>query len=197
MNLKDSKTYFNLAKAFAGETQAGIRYKFLKYTAEKEGYTALANIIDDVIKQEYNHARMLYSFIQTASGAVIEDIEISSGYPFKEKFNLTDNLKLAAENENKESTKIYPAFMTTANNEGFYDIAGLFTNLAAVEASHEKIFKELYGQMRNGNLYKRNAPVKWRCSDCGYENTLQEAWEECPLCHAKQSAIYIQLEQSR
>ena len=65
-NLKNSKTYENLARAFAGECQAHVRYMFIEYGARNEGYVALSEIIDKVVYEEFNHARMLYSFLQTA-----------------------------------------------------------------------------------------------------------------------------------
>ena len=102
-DLKNSKTFLNLAKAFAGECQAHVRYKFIEYGARNEGYASLAEIIDKVVYQEFNHARMLYSFIETADKNVIENIDISSGYPFKQKWNLEDNLALAAEDEKNET----------------------------------------------------------------------------------------------
>lgn len=119
MKLKDSKTYLNLAAAFAGECQARTRYEFVEYGARKEGYKALADIIDKVAYQEFTHARLLYSFIQSADDKCIADIKISSGYPFKEKWDLTENLRLAAEDEGLEATKIYPEFAKTAMDEGF------------------------------------------------------------------------------
>ena len=73
-DLKNSKTFLNLAKAFAGECQAHVRYKFIEYGARNEGYASLAEIIDKVVYQEFNHARMLYSFIETADKNVIENI---------------------------------------------------------------------------------------------------------------------------
>ena len=45
-NLKNSKTYENLARAFAGECQAHVRYMFIEYGARNEGYVALSEIID-------------------------------------------------------------------------------------------------------------------------------------------------------
>ena len=49
-DLKNSKTFLNLAKAFAGECQAHVRYKFIEYGARNEGYASLAEIIDKVPK---------------------------------------------------------------------------------------------------------------------------------------------------
>mgnify|MGYP001053767815 FL=1 len=42
MKLIDSKTLLNLAKSYAGETQAYTRYKFIEYGARNEGYNALS-----------------------------------------------------------------------------------------------------------------------------------------------------------
>ena len=79
-NLKNSKTYENLARAFAGECQAHVRYMFIEYGARNEGYVALSEIIDKVVYEEFNHARMLYSFLQTADENVIKNIDISAGF---------------------------------------------------------------------------------------------------------------------
>ena len=60
MKLIDSKTFSNLARAYAGETQAMTRYRFVEYGARNEGYNALAEVIDKVVYNEFNHARVLY-----------------------------------------------------------------------------------------------------------------------------------------
>lgn len=194
MKLKESKTYLNLAKAYAGECMARTRYKFIEYGARQQGYTAMAELVHGISKQEFHHARMMYTFIQTADENVINNIDITSGYPFKEKWNLLDNLKLAAEDENFEAVKIYPEYAKIAKQEGFDDIAGLFNNLLQVETCHKMTFEQLYTQMKNGTMYKKPKAVKWKCADCGYEETLKEAWTECPLCQAKQGAVMIKIE---
>lgn len=195
MKLKDSKTYLNLAKAYAGECMARTRYEFLEYGARKEGYKAMADMINEVIYQEFNHARMIYTFIQTADEKTITNIDVDSGYPFKEKWNLLDNLKFAAEDETYESEKIYPDFAKVAKDEGFKDIAGLFDNLSKIEACHKNLFTQLYDQLKNGTLYKKMVPVKWKCGDCGYEREGKEAWTECPVCQAKQGAVKIKIQE--
>lgn len=193
MKLIDSKTYKNLAKAYAGECQARTRYKFLEYGARMADYKAMADLIAEVEYQEFQHARMFYTFIQTASEGTIANIDIESGYPFKEKWNLLDNLKLAAEDENFEATKIYPEYAKIASQEGFEDIAGLFENIIQVENCHKMLFQQLYDQMKNGTMYKKPQIVKWKCADCGYEEELKEAWTECPLCQAKQGAVRLKI----
>ena len=193
MQLKDSQTYKNLARAYAGECMAKARYMFIEYGARKEGFKCLAELVDKVVYNEFNHARMFYSFIQTADKKPIEEIEIKADYPFKEKWNLLDNLRFAAEDEAREAEEIYPEFAKTARKEGFDDIAGLFENVVQVENCHKMLFTDLYTQMKDGTMYKKPAPVKWKCADCGYEATSAEAWQVCPLCQAKQGAVMLKL----
>lgn len=191
--LSGSKTYLNLAKAFAGECQAQARYKYIEYGARVAGQVALSEIVDRVVYQEFNHSRMLYSFIQTACTDTIENIDICSGYPFKEKWDLTENLRLASEDEKNEAERIYPAYAQIAREEGFTDIAGLFENLVQVETCHSKLFEDLYEQMKSKTLYSKPHAVKWKCGGCGYETTSKEAPEICPLCQAKQGVFMLKL----
>lgn len=192
MKLKDSKTYLNLARAFAGECQARTRYEFAEYGFRYNGYEAIATIIDKIAYQEFNHARMLYTFIQQADQKQINNIDICAGYPFKEKWDLEENLKLLAEDENDEA-KIYAGFITTAKNEGFTEIAKLFEDIMAVEIKHRDIFKEIHKQFKSQKLYSKSATTTWVCPDCGYVGTGKQAWDECPLCKAKQGVCNIKL----
>ena len=64
MKLKGTQTEINLARAYASECQARTRYEFIEYGARYNGYKNIADIIDEIIYQEFNHARMFYTFIQ-------------------------------------------------------------------------------------------------------------------------------------
>lgn len=194
MELIKSKTYLNLAKSYAGECQARTRYEFIEYGARKEGYAALAEMIDKVVYNEFNHARMMYTFIQDACDKEIENIDICSGYPFKEKWDLVENLRLASEDEKFEAEKIYPTYAKIAEEEGFTEIAEFFNNLVQVETCHHKLFKELYTQMTENTMYCKPEVVKWKCSSCGYEAESECAWDICPLCKAPQGTVMLKIE---
>ncbi len=188
MKLIESKTYYNLAKAYAGECQARTRYEFIEYGARKEGYGAMAEVIDKIVYNEFNHARMFYTKIQDASNDTIKNIELCGGFPFKEKWDLEENLRLAVEDELAE-VELYPEFAKTAREEGFPDIAELFDKIAGIENCHMMLFKDLYTQFKNGTMYKKTKPVKWKCTACGYEETSKEAWKVCPVCLEKQGKV--------
>ena len=191
MELKNSKTYLNLAKAFAGECMDRARYEYIEYGARQQGYKALAEIIDKIAYHEFSHGRMFYSFIQSACPKTIDNIDVSSGYPFREKWDLTENLRLAMQDELDEAERVYPAYAKTAREEGFDDIAGLFENLIGIERSHAETFKTLYEEFKSGKVYKKNKPTVWHCDGCGYEAMLEEAFETCPVCGEKQGAVAI------
>lgn len=193
MKLLESQTLKNLAQAYAGECQAQTRYKFIEYGARLNGYKTLAEIIDRLVYNEFNHARMFYTFIQQASKQTIDNIDISSGYPFKEKWDLEENLRLAYEDELMEVQSIYPTYARIAKEEGFDEIAKLFEDVISVEKMHAKTLKELYEQFSKQTLYSKKEKVLWKCGDCGYEEFGQECWDECPLCKAKQGSAYLHL----
>lgn len=190
MKLIESQTYQNLARAYAGECSARTRYEFVEYGFRYNGYEAIAQIIDTIAYQEFNHARMLYMQIQNAELKQIDNIDICAGYPFKEKWDLLNNLKLLAEDE-KDEADTYVDFAKTAEEEGFTDIAKLFKMIGEVEVRHKELFFNLYEQFKKKSLYKKKNQTMWICPNCGHVEFGKEAWEECPLCKAMQGVAQV------
>ena len=194
MELIKSKTYKNLAASFAGECQAYTRYKFLEYGARYNKLNCLAEVIDTIAFNEFQHARMFYTFIQKAQKQPIKNIDISTGYPFKEKWDVTQNMLLDAEDEIKEAEDIYPEFEKTAREEGFVEIAELYHNIIQVEKMHADLFNKIHTQLEKGTMYKKPKKVVWKCSQCGYTAEGKEPWKQCPLCEAEQGFVMLNLE---
>lgn len=192
MELKQSQTYVNLARAYASECQARTRYEFVEYGARYNGQKAIADIIDKVVYQEFNHARMIYTALQNDNEDQINNIDFKAGFPFKQKWDLTDNLRLIAEDEGDEA-KVYAKFIKVARAEGFNTIAIMFEQIRQVELNHQKLFKWLYKQVSENTLYKKDKPTTWVCSACGYSHTGTQAFDTCPLCKAKQGVVEIKL----
>ena len=190
MKLKDSQTYLNLARAYAGECQARTRYEFVEYGLRYNGFEALAQIVDTIAYQEFNHARMLYTKIQGADQKQIDNIDIEAGFPFKEKWDMEKNLKLLAEDEFDEA-EVYKEFAIVAEEEGFEDIALLFKQIGEVEIRHQKLFINLYEQFKNKTLYQKKTEEMWICPNCGYISFDKEAWQKCPLCEAEQGVCQV------
>ncbi|MBQ8792577.1 MAG: hypothetical protein IJZ62_03065 [Clostridia bacterium] len=192
MKLKDSQTFLNLARTFVAECSARTRYEFCEYGFRMNGYEAIATLIDRIAYQEFNHARMLYTKLQDAELSQIANIDLAMGLPFKEKWNMLDNLQYLMQDELDEAVA-YQEFEKIARDEGFEEIAKLFQMIGQVEQTHAKVFEELYKQMKDKKLYKKAKQVAWVCPACGYVSFDKEAWETCPLCQAKQGYAEVQM----
>lgn len=84
MEFCKSQTYLNLAKSFAGEAQAGLRYQFIADLCTQQGYKIVADEIRGLAKNEVNHAKVFFNHI-VENGGNRSNIEITAGYPFEGK----------------------------------------------------------------------------------------------------------------
>ena len=191
MQFEKTETFLNLARSFAGECQAGMRYQMIAKLAMKEGHKTLADAIKTIAKNETLHATQFFNKLIEKGGSK-ENVKIDAGYPFH-MGTLAESLEFAQKDEKEEFTKIYPSFAATAEEEGFKDIAALYKLVAAVEEQHNDIFKYLANAVKEGALYKNESPVIWVCSECGYMHVSTEAWKICPLCKAEQGYVNLHL----
>ncbi|HIU80086.1 MAG TPA: rubrerythrin family protein [Candidatus Coproplasma excrementipullorum] len=192
MQFDQTKTYLNLARGFAGESQAGMRYQLIARAALKQGYEELANVIKTIAKNETVHARRFFEELTKRGGDCIENIDIDAGYPFH-MGDIGQALKFAAKDEREEHERIYSTFAKEAKEEGFDDVAALFNLVANVEKRHEQVFTYLANAFETGTLYKNESPILYVCADCGYMQTATRAWDICPLCKASQGEVYLHI----
>ena len=163
-----SKTEQNLKTAFAGESQARNKYDYYAKVARKEGYHYVAKLFEETALNEKQHAKDEFKLLK---GIV----------------DTRANLQAAIEGEHYETIEMYPTFAREAEEEGQSDAARLFTQIAKVEAQHRDRYKKLLDMLESGTLYKREKPVKWICSKCGYVHEGTEPPEICPSCqHPKE-----------
>ena len=189
MQFDETKTYRNLARSFAGESQAGMRYQLIARLATQQGYYTLADTIKTLAKNETVHARRFFEELNK-HGKKLDNIDLNAGYPYHSG-DLGESLLLAAEDEHKEHADIYPAFAKDAEEEGFKDIAALFKLVAQVEVRHEMIFKYLHEAFTKGVLFSNETPILYICSECGYMHTSTKAWDVCPLCKSSQGDVEL------
>jgi len=179
-NLKGTQTEKNLLAAFAGESQARNRYSYFASAAKKAGYEQIAAIFLETAENEKEHAKVFFKHLQGGM------VEIIAEYPAGIIGNIAENLKAAAEGEKAEWGKLYPTFASTAEKEGFPEIALSFKNIAKVEAAHEARYRALLKNVEEKKVFKKEKIVKWKCRNCGlvYEGT--EAPLKCPACQHPQ-----------
>lgn len=96
--------------------------------------------------------------------------------------NPEENLKDAAEGEHEEWTSMYKRMAEEAREEGFAELAEKFELVAEIEAAHEKRYLKLLDSLKKGETFKGEAPLGWKCNNCGYIHMGDEAPEVCPAC---------------
>ena len=96
--------------------------------------------------------------------------------------SVEDNLVDAAEGENYEWTDMYARMAREAREEGFPELAVKFEGVARVEAAHEKRYRKLLESYKADKTFKGDAPLGWKCRNCGYVHMDEEAPEVCPVC---------------
>lgn len=191
MNFEKTETYLNLARSFAGECQAGMRYQMIAKLAMDEKLKTLADAVRTIAKNETVHATQFFNKLVEKTGNK-ESVRFDADYPFH-LGSLAEGLKFASQDEHSESKNIYPEFAKIAKEEGFEDIARLYTMIADVENHHESVFKYLHDAVKNGTLYQSESPTLWICSECGYMHVGTQAWKVCPLCKAEQGYVDLHL----
>ncbi len=175
-SVKGTQTEKNLLAAFAGESQARNRYTFFASAARKEGYEQIAAIFEDTAANEKEHAEMFFKQLEGG------DVEIVATYPAGVIGDTAVNLEAAADGERLEWTTLYKNFGQVAKDEGFPRIAVVFQEISEVEEQHEIRYRKLLANVREGKVFEREQPVKWRCRNCGYVHEGTSAPKVCPAC---------------
>ena len=124
MELKGTKTEKNLMEAFAGESMARNKYTYFASVAKKEGYEQLAAIFEETAGNEKEHAKMWFKAL--CGGSIPDTLTC---------------LDMAASGENDEWTEMYPRMAAEAKEEGFTQLAALFTMVGQIEKEHEARYR--------------------------------------------------------
>ncbi len=151
-----------LLSAFAGESQAHMRYLIFAERAEEEGLPNVARLFRAIAYAEFVHAKNHLSELNMVG-------------------NTRENLQKAIDGETFEVQEMYPAYHEVARLQG--EQGAMRSTHYALEA--EKIHSALYAKARHAVLEGRDVEVGkvYICPVCGY--TVEgEAPERCPICGA-------------
>ncbi len=174
------QTILNLARSFAGESQARTRYTVYAQVARDEGYEWIARIFEETAANEAVHAEEFLEHLKDHGGCA-DNIDLSAGYPYQLGTTL-ENLAFAAQGELHEHDDAYPQFSEIARQEGFDDTARLWSQIARIEGVHHNTFRQLKEQLGNGTLTQKDQAITWRCLNCGYTYEGIRACDPCPVC---------------
>lgn len=170
MDLKGTKTEQNLKTAYAGESQAHVKYMYYASQAAKDGYVQIQEYFEETARNEKEHAKLWFKALH---GGKVPDT--------------TTNLTDAAAGEHYEWTDMYAGFAATAREEGFKELAAAFEGVAKIEKRHEQRYLDLKENIEKGVVFKRAEEEVWICDNCGHIHTGADAPAECPVCHHAQA----------
>ncbi len=155
-------TESNLQAAFAGESQAHMRYLIFADKADKEGHANVARLFKAIAFAEQVHATNHFKNLDGIGGTA-------------------DNLQAAINGETYEVEEMYPAFKAVAELQA--EKGAVRSTTWALEA--EKVHAELYSQAKTSVEGGQDADIGdiYICEVCGWTGT-GEAPDRCPLCGA-------------
>ena len=157
------KTEENIKAAFAGESQARNKYTYFAEVAKQEGYHYIAKIFEETAANEMEHAREHFKLLKGVG-------------------TTAENLEAAISGEHYETVEMYPTFAKEAEDEGNQEATILFKMIGRIEEKHRERYKRLLDMVKNGGVFRREQPIKWKCSVCGYTVEGTEPPPKCPAC---------------
>ena len=172
MDLKGSKTEANLWYAFAGESQARNKYTYFASKAKKDGFEQIAALFEATANNEKEHAKIWFKLLNGIG-------------------TTAENLKAAAAGEHEEWTDMYKNFAEIAKEEGFDQIAFLFSEVAKIEKRHEERYLKLLENVEKGEVFVKVGENKWECRNCGHVHYGTEAPIACPVCSHPQAYFEV------
>jgi len=156
----EAMTQENLKAAFAGESQAHMKYLNFANKAEKEGFLNVARLFQATSFAEQVHASNHLKALDGIQSTV-------------------ENLGVAISGETFEVEHMYPDYMAVAEKQG--EKKALRSMRWALEA--EKVHAKVYGEAKQAIEASRDMAAVdiWVCTMCGFtmEGTPPD---ECPVC---------------
>lgn len=175
-DIRGTKTERCIVAAYVSESTAYTRYMYYAKQADKEEYFPIGQIFRETADNEMAHSKVFFKMLQ--GGSVNIELDVDSGIIG----DTATNLAIASEEERVEGVEQYRASAKIADEEGFHEIAEHFRAIADVEETHRRRFDLYLKQVKEGTVWKREKPVKWKCLVCGYIYEGTTPPEVCPGC---------------
>ena len=170
-----TKTEKNLLEAFSGESQARNKYTFFASAARKAGYEQIAALFEKTADNEKEHAKLWFKELGLLG-------------------NTAENLEAGAAGENYEWTDMYDRMAKEADEEGFHELAERFRGVAAIEKTHEELYRKLLKNVEDLEVFKKAGVTIWECRNCGHIVIGTEAPKLCPVCKHPQAFFEVRAE---
>lgn len=177
-SLQGTETLKNLVASYAAESMAYSRYTYYAQQADKEGYHEVAAVFNETAANELHHAKIFFKYLEDG-----KEVPVTLSIPAGVIGNTSDNLLQASQEEETEGVEAYISAAKTAREEDFPEIAEHFEAIATIENHHKERFDALRKLVDSGTMWKREKPIKWQCTVCGYIYEGTEPPKVCPACN--------------
>ncbi|WP_353892342.1 rubrerythrin family protein [Proteinivorax hydrogeniformans] len=175
----DNMTAANLRSAFAGESQAYMRYSFWGQVAHKDGFPNVATLFEAVANSEKIHAQNHFDVHKNIHGDQL--VPAMGGFG---SASTSENLKAAREGELWEVDQMYATFIPTAEQQEESDAKRSFHWAREVEKGHADLFLEAKHSVDENKDYQYSSV--YVCGVCGHTHP-KNPKEKCPVCGAPES----------
>lgn len=157
----------NLQNAFAGESQASMRYRIFSEVADKEGKPNIARLFKAIAYAEEvhatNHLRALGNITNTA-----------------------DNIGVAIKGEMFEVEEMYPAYLQEARLQQEKEAEKSTHYALEAEKIHAQMYRKAQDKAKAGSDIELGEI--YICPICGY-TVEAEVEDYCPVCGAKKDVF--------
>jgi len=149
-----------LLEAFAGESQAHMRYAIFAEEADKKGMPKMANLFRAIAKAEMVHAKNHYKALKLVG-------------------DMPSNIQQCIDGENHEVEEMYPVYNEVAKFQEEKEAQRTTHYALEAEKIHEDMYKKARKLAEKGEDY--NADTIYICPVWGH-TAIGEAPEKCPVC---------------
>ena len=176
-SIKGTETEKNLLKAFAGESQARNRYTYFAGVARKAGLEQIANIFTETAENEREHAKVFFKYLEGG------DVEITAAYPGRDDRGDQSQPRSRGGRREDGVERSLPQLREDGQGRGLPGGRGVLQSRSPKWRSSTKSGTASWPRTSEaGEVFKRPAPVKWHCTNCGYVHEGPEAPAVCPAC---------------
>lgn len=159
------RTKKNLQAAFAGESQACMKYAIFADAATREGFKNIGRLFTAISFAEKVHAANHYRVLYGAGPT-------------------TENLQSAIDGETYEVKDMYPVFQATAKKEKEPDAVRSIHFALEAERTHAKMYADAKRSAKAGKDIRMTSIHI--CSVCGH-TVFGKAPDNCPVCGVKKN----------
>ena len=170
-------TISNLQSAYAGESQAHMRYIAWADKAEKDGFPNVARLFRAISWAEQIHATSHFVVLRNEKGGA--QTVAGAGFGLGPT---AENLAGAIEGEEFEVAEMYPAFKVVAEYQEEKGALRSFDWAWKAEQTHAALYKLAKVAVEAGQDYDIGTINV--CSRCGH-TVVGETPDRCPICGAK------------